>query len=117
MGLTKMQTTLMWVLSVLLAALFVFAGSGKLIGVERMAETFASAGFPVWFRYLIGIIELVCGITLLIPKYAIDAASVLIIIMLGALVTTIFVIDGHSFLPPLITLLMLGGTAALRGDE
>jgi uncharacterized membrane protein YphA (DoxX/SURF4 family) len=116
MGLTKMQTTLMWVLSVLLAALFVFAGSGKLVGVERMAATFASAGYPVWFRYLIGIVEVACGITLLIPKYAIDAASVLIIVMLGALLTTIFLID-NSVIPPLITLLALGGVAALRGDE
>lgn len=116
MGLTKMQRTLMWVLSVVLAALFVLAGSAKLVGVEQAVQTFAEAGFPGWFRILIGVIEVVCGVTLLIPKYAIDAASLLIIVMLGALFTTIFLIE-HSFVPPLITLIALGGTAALRGDE
>jgi uncharacterized membrane protein YphA (DoxX/SURF4 family) len=115
MALTKTQSTTMWILSVLLAALFVFAGSGKLLGAEEVVKGFEQLGLPSWFRLLIGLIEFGCGIGLLIPKVAIDAASFLIIIMLGAVITVLFA--GESVIPPLITLILLGSVTALRGDE
>jgi uncharacterized membrane protein YphA (DoxX/SURF4 family) len=115
MALSKTNTTLMWGLSILLAALFVFAGAGKVIGLPEMAEGFRGYGYPDWFRVLVGVIEVVCGVGLLIPKVAIDAASFLVIVMVGAVVTELLV--GESVFPPLIALLLVGGTAALRGDE
>lgn len=115
MALTKTQSSLMWVLSVLLAALFVFAGATKVIGVEQAVEGFSRYGFPAWFRVLVGLIELVGGIALLIPKVALESASFLIIIMLGAVFTELFL--GENFLIPLVVLLLVGGTAALRAEE
>lgn len=105
----------MWTLTVLLAGLFVFAGAGKLIGVEDMVQGFQRYGYPSWFRIVIGVIEIVCGVSLLFPKFAIDAASFLIVIMLGAVLTELIV--GTSIIPPLIVLVLVGGLAALRGDE
>jgi uncharacterized membrane protein YphA (DoxX/SURF4 family) len=115
MALSKTQSTTMWILSVLLAAAFIFGGVTKLIGSEDMVSAFNQFGYPGWFRILIGIIELVCGIGLLLPKYAIDAASFLIIIMLGAILTLFF--NDQSVIPPLVTLILIGSVAALRGDE
>lgn len=115
MALTKIQSTTMWALSVLLAALFVFAGSVKLFGTEDVVNGFRELGYPSWFRILIGLIEVICGVALLVPKVAIDAASFLIIIMLGAILTVLFA--GQSVIPPVITLILLGSIAALRGDE
>jgi uncharacterized membrane protein YphA (DoxX/SURF4 family) len=115
MALSKPQSTLMWALSVLLAALFVFAGACKLIGVKEVVDAFEHFGYPAWFRMLIGLIEVICGVALLIPKVAIDAASFLIVIMLGAVLTELFV--GDSVIPPLVVLILVGSVAALRGDE
>lgn len=115
MALTKTQTILMWTLTILLAGLFVFAGAGKLLGVEAVVESFQRFGYPSWFRIVIGVIEVVCGVSLLFPKFAIDAASFLIVIMLGAVLTELIV--GTSVIPPLVVLVLVGGLAALRGDE
>ena len=115
MALSKTQSAAMWILSVLLAAAFVFGGVAKLIGTEDMVKAFNQFGYPGWFRILIGLIELVGGIALLVPKFAIDAASFLIVIMVGAILTVFFA--GASIVPPLVTMLLLGSVAALRGDE
>jgi uncharacterized membrane protein YphA (DoxX/SURF4 family) len=115
MALTKAQTTLMWVLTVLLAGLFVVAGAGKLIGMDQVVQSFQRFGYPGWFRIIVGIIEVACGVALLFPKFAIDAASFLVVLMLGAVLTELIV--GDSIIPPLIVLILVGGLAALRGDE
>jgi len=115
MALTKTQTILMWTLTVMLAAVFMLAGAGKVIGVKDVVEAFQHFGYPAWFRIVIGIIEVTCGVALLFPKVAIDAASFLVVIMLGAVVTELIV--GDSVIPPLVVMILVGGLAALRGDE
>lgn len=115
MALSKTQTILMWVLTVLLAGIFLFAGAIKLAGMEEAVRGFEQFGYPGWFRIVIGVIEVVCGVALLIPKVAIDAASLLVVLMLGAVLTELIV--GDSIIPPLIVLILVGGLAALRGDE
>jgi len=115
MALTKTQSILMWILTVVLAAVFVLAGVGKLVGVKDVVEAFQHFGYPSWFRILIGIIEVTCGVALLFPKIAIDAASFLVVIMLGAILTELIV--GDSIIPPLVVMILVGGLAALRGDE
>src|SRR5205807_898045 len=99
----------------LLAALFVFSGVAKLIGVQAVVEGFNHLGFPSWFRFLIGAIEVIGGVGLLIPRYAAEAASFLIMIMLGAIFTCIHA--GESVLPPLITMILLGTVTWLRSDS
>lgn len=115
MALTKKQSTMMWVLSVLLAALFVFAGASKVIGTEQAVEGFKSIGYPAWFRVLVGLIEVVGGVALLIPKVALESASFLIIVMLGAVFTELFL--GDNVLIPIGVLLLVGSVAALRSEE
>lgn len=115
MALTKKQSTAMWVLSVLLAALFVFVGVTKVIGAEQAVEGFKNLGYPAWFRVLVGLIEVVGGIALLIPKVALEAASFLIIVMLGAVFTELFL--GDNVLIPIGVLLLVGSVGALRSEE
>jgi uncharacterized membrane protein YphA (DoxX/SURF4 family) len=78
-------------------------------------RSFQQFGFPAWLRIVIGIIEVTCGVALFVPKFAIDAASLLIVVMLGAVFTELIV--GESVILPLIVLILMGGLAALRGDE
>ena len=115
MALTKNQSILLWGLSFVLAALFVFAGITKVIGADQVVEAFARYGYSGWFRVLVGLVELAGGIGLLIPKVALEAGSILIIVMLGAVFTELFV--GENVLVPLAVLLLVGGTAALRAEE
>lgn len=119
MRLSKNQRIIMWTLSVLLAALFVFGGTMKLLNPGgQAAEGFIRFGYPSWFRYVIGLFELVGGILLLIPRRAAEAGSFLVIIMLGALISHIRAGDGFmGFLPALLTLFAVGAVTWLRGEE
>lgn len=117
MRLTQTQRIIMWTLSVLLAALFVMGGGMKLAG-GNLAEASEHFGYPIWFFYIIGVIELVGGVCLLIPRVATEVGSFMIIIMLGALLSHLHAGDTFmKLLPALLTLLSLGGVTFLRGEE
>jgi hypothetical protein len=92
---TKRTNIRLWATQGALAALFVFAGSGKLFGSsEAIAET---SDFPVLFLRFIGACELLGAIGLIAPwalriKPGLTplAAAGLTIIMVGATVTVAF---------------------------
>jgi uncharacterized membrane protein YphA (DoxX/SURF4 family) len=73
-----------WVASGLLAALYLFASSGKLMSDPQAVEGFHKYGYSDGFRMFIGTCELLGAIALLIPRLAFWSASGLFIIMLGA---------------------------------
>lgn len=91
----KRTNVRLWVTQGALAALFVFAGIGKL--VTPAAELEASAPFSATFLYFIGVAELLGGIGVVLP-WAVRikpvltplAAAGLAIIMVGAAVTVFF---------------------------
>src|SRR3954469_3979619 len=66
---TKTKNSIAWVLTALLA--FAFAGSGitKLLGVEMQIKNLESWGYPLWFRFPIGLTEIAFAISLLIPGF------------------------------------------------
>lgn len=76
-----------WLLSALLAALYLFAGGQKLFGAGGSAEHFAQWGFSTWFRLLIGVIEVAGGLALLVPSAAFYGAGALGVVMIGAIYT------------------------------
>jgi uncharacterized membrane protein YphA (DoxX/SURF4 family) len=45
------KTILLWVLRLLVAALFLFAAYSKLSGQQMMVDEFAKVGLGQWFRY------------------------------------------------------------------
>ncbi len=83
-----------WILHVLLWALFLFAGVGKLVmTAEQMAGPIA---FPLWFMRFIGVAEVLGGFGLLLPIatrvapwLTRVAAAGLTVIMVGAVGTTL----------------------------
>lgn len=66
---TKTKSIISWVLAALIAFGFLFAGITKLAGVEMQIKNLESWGYPLWFRFPIGLVELVFAVTILIPKY------------------------------------------------
>ncbi|MGH4012967.1 MAG: DoxX family protein [Pseudonocardiaceae bacterium] len=84
----------LWVVQVGLAAFFVLAAAGpKLAGQQYAVEMFTQIGAGQWLRYLIGALELAGAIGLLIPRLAGLAALGLVGVMVGAVLTQVFVLD------------------------
>jgi len=99
----------MWTLQILSAAMFLFAGSLKLIGVPLMVQEFDVIGVGQWFRYLTGTIEVVSAILLLTPSLALYGAAALAVTMVGAIVAHLFVIGGN----PVVPILLLAATTTI----
>src|SRR5262249_1648089 len=78
-----------WVASVLLCALFLFAGVPKWMGAQQAVDGFRSFGFSDGFRIFIGVCETLGGIGLLIPRLSFWAACGLVLIMIGAIHTQV----------------------------
>jgi putative oxidoreductase len=76
-----------WVLSILLAFLFLMAGVPKLLGAQAHVQHFAKWGYPDWFRLVVGTVEVVSAIVLLIPRFAYLGAAGIGVIMAGATYT------------------------------
>jgi len=86
------RNILIWILTVLLAILFMFAGGSKVIGARAMVQEFAQIGFGQWFRYLTGILEVSGAIGLLVPKYRFWASLQITTVMAGATAVNIVIL-------------------------
>jgi putative oxidoreductase len=100
-----------WVCSILLAVAFVFSGISKLAGPSAMrwAERFAGWGYPDNAQYVVGVLEILGGLGVLIPKWRRGAAAILVALMIGALGTHAVNAEFPRLIPPLV----LGGLALL----
>lgn len=108
----KSKTIAVWVICILLAALFAFAGLPKLMGDPMAVEGFAKAGLPGWFLLFIGTAEVSGAVGLLIPRLRFWAASGLFIIMIGAVTTHLRAGDTFDKLAPAATALLLTAVVA-----
>ena len=100
-----------WVCAIFLAVAFVFVGISKLEGPSaiRWIERFVHWGYPANTQYVIGVLEILGGLGMLIPKWRRAAAAILVAVMIGALGTHAV----HAEFPHLIPPLVLGGLAFL----
>jgi uncharacterized membrane protein YphA (DoxX/SURF4 family) len=64
----KIRRIAVWVVSVLLTVVFLIAGATKLPG--KAVGMFGHWGYPAWFSYAVGAVEVVSAALLLIPKAA-----------------------------------------------
>lgn len=114
---------LLWVLQGLLGLLFIFAGVTKfLIPYEDMMKD-APVVMPYWFILFIGVCELLGGLGLILPwllkiKPGLTplAAALLVIIMIGATVTTAVGSVGMAIFPLVIGVLLAFVAYKRRGE-
>ena len=78
-----------WIVSVLEALAMGIAGLSKFGGGGRWQVLFIGWGYPVWFSYVIGVLEVGGALALLAPRIAAPAAMMLGGIMIGAALTLI----------------------------
>jgi putative oxidoreductase len=106
----------LWVVQVLLAAMFFMAGGNKLGGNPQMVGMFEAIGIGQWFRYLTGSLEVIGALLLLIPTFSGVGGLLLTGVMGGALLTHLFIIGGN---PTMAIVLFVGAlfVAYGRGDR
>ncbi len=95
-----------WVVSFLIAGIFMMAGVTKVVGQKTQVEQFESWGYPHYFTYVVGVIELAIASTLLFPKLKYFGALGAIVVMLGAIITLIINNQTHMVIAPIIVLLL-----------
>jgi uncharacterized membrane protein YphA (DoxX/SURF4 family) len=81
-----------WVLRVLMAALFLFAAFGKLTSNPMMVQEFDTVGLGQWFRYLTGALELIGALALVTPPVSGFGALLLLCVDVGAFVAQVAVL-------------------------
>lgn len=83
----RIKTIVGWTLRVVLAIFFTLAALPKLLAAEAWSVRFLAWGYPIWFMYLTGLLELSLAIGLLLTRTARIASIGLGVVMVGAGVT------------------------------
>ena len=88
--LSSMLHIFIWIIGLWFAYRLIRMGIPKLIQGEMWTTAFERWGYPTWFRVFIGVLEIMGGLLLLIPKVRHFGALILFVIMLGALLTRLY---------------------------
>lgn len=80
----------LWIFGLFLAWVFVRQGFAKLSDTSGWARAFRVWHFPIWFRVLIGLLETGAALLLLTRRTALAGASIIILVMLGAMATHVY---------------------------
>ena len=110
---SRARTIVLWVLQIGAAGMFLLAGVPKLLGTGVMVQLFDAIGIGQWFRYLTGAIEVVAGLSLLVPSLAFFGAIALVATMAGAAITHLFIVGGNPA-PAIVLLIVTAIIASLR---
>ncbi len=102
-----MKSMIKIALWVVLGVMFIMVGGAKLMGSHSQVEHFAQWGYPLWFLYLTGMIEVGGGICLFIPKAQFYGIVVLSMTMVGAALTHLKAGEMGAFPVPVVLLCLL----------
>ena len=101
------------VIGTLLGLWFLLAGSQKFLSAETFQHMFEQFGLPVALVPVIGVAEIVAAILVLIPKTSLYGASLIVLVMIGALGSHLTSGVG-SPIAPILALAMAGSLVLLR---
>jgi uncharacterized membrane protein YphA (DoxX/SURF4 family) len=108
-------TVLRWAGRILLALVFLGAGTSKLTGNPVMVTMFDLIGAGQWLRYVVGSLEVAGAIGVLVPRLSTLAATGLALLMVGATVTNLTVLDAAPWSP--LALLVVAGFVVWAGPR
>jgi putative oxidoreductase len=100
----------LWILQIGAAGMFLMVGFLKLSGDPQLVGLFEAIGIGQWFRYLTGTLEVAGALLLLIPRLSGLGALMLFGVMIGAVVTHVFIVGGSPLMA--IILLIVTGVVA-----
>jgi putative oxidoreductase len=110
-----MRTVATWILTVLLALAFLGAGGSKLASQPMMIATFNGFGYPQWFMYVTGVIEIAGAVLVLVPRVAFIGAALLVCVMVGAIFSHLTHGQAAKVPLPLVLLALAVAVGTLRG--
>lgn len=111
---SKGKNIVLWVIQIVLVALFLMMSSQKLLATQEVVDNFRRWGMPENMYYVIGFFELLGAIGLLIPRTAGMAAVGLILILIGAVFTHLTHSEYGMALLPITTIALLAVVAYFR---
>lgn len=94
------------VIAGLLTLAFLGSGAAKLMGMEPMPEQFQGWGYPIWFMYLTGLIEVGCAALVAIPKTRLVGGLGLFFTMIGAIGTHLMYAEFGALMAPGVLLVL-----------
>jgi DoxX. len=97
------MNVVLWALQIGAAGMFLMVGFLKLSGNPQLVGLFEAIGLGQWFRYLTGTLEVAGAILLLIPRTSGLGALMLAGVMVGAVITHLFIVGGS----PLMAIILL----------
>ena len=80
----NIRNIITWVLRILVAGLFAFAGFMKLSGQPMMVQEFGVVGLGDWFRIFTGVVEILGAAAVLYPVTTAWGALLLLCVDIGA---------------------------------
>ena len=86
---TRAMVVVLWIVRIIVAALFLLAGIMKLVGAQAEIELFNTVGFGQWFRYVTGLMEVVGAVAVLMPPVSALGAALLLVVDIGAFVAQV----------------------------
>lgn len=108
---SRWQTYAVYAVMALLTLGFLMFGGSKLAGQQMHVENFARWGYPTWFMYLTGLIEVVGAVLLWPQRTRLIGALLLVATMLGAILTHL--VNGEAaFIAMPVVLLLLAAFVA-----
>jgi putative oxidoreductase len=97
----------MWILSIVLAIVFLATGIAKLTGSSTFyLQAATMRGFPAWIRVVVGLVEIGGAIALLVPRAAVFGAVTLAILMFPAAATQHMSGEGGFWIPVVVFVLL-----------
>ena len=115
--LTRKKNTTLWIVAGLAALAFLGAGLPKLAGFQEFVNNFQRWGYPGWFVYLVGAVEVAGAILLLVPRTVTLASLLLGGDMLGALFTHVKAGEWPALAGPVVLLVLLAVAGWGRREE
>jgi uncharacterized membrane protein YphA (DoxX/SURF4 family) len=104
-GTRRAGNIVLWVLQVLGAVMFAYAGYTKLVGDAQMA---ASMGLGMAGMHIVGVLEIAGAVGLLLPGVAGFAGGCLVALMVGATIDTIVMLGLSPLVAfPVVTLILV----------
>ena len=75
------------IITPLITLIFVASGSAKLLGLEFELEAFDRWGYPLWFMYFTGVVEVIGGLVIWVKQLRFITSVGLNCVMIGAMAT------------------------------
>jgi uncharacterized membrane protein YphA (DoxX/SURF4 family) len=109
------KTLTVRILVVVLALAFAGAGIAKLLSAPMMVAEFALFGYPAWFLYVVGTLEVLSAIFFLVPRLRAVATGTVICIMVGAIFSHVTHGQFGMAVGPIVLLVLALALGSLQG--